>query len=299
MHTRLPPRDAFRSGSDTDAYQIAVITDTDRVQRLDSTLAGLEEHAALTLLLADEVAARVLSSERCGRLYSCEIHAADRVQGESLARRFDVAYCKTDHPVGHALAMLLEKSGVRCVNRARAGRLADHRMLTMTRVAKAGGCVPSFTFCNPADIPYRKAVWKNRKEGDGKKPYIVGPKEGHSAAPAGPQFYQRYIQSRWEYKIYCIGTDYFYYRQRPQLIEPDKHKTREPIAPDERLRRAARTVQDATGLEVASIDFLYSAAEDRYYCTDVNARPGIRHIESGPKRLGRYLLERARGECGV
>ena len=80
-------------------------------------------------------------------------------------------------------------------------------------------------------------------------------------------YYQKYIESKWEYKVYFIDNQFYYYKQVPTLKDPDKMKSRVIIDEIDEVKEYAIKAVDAIGLQIASLDFLKS--EDKFYLTDI------------------------------
>jgi hypothetical protein len=106
-------------------------------------------------------------------------------------------------------------------------------------------------------------------------------------------FYQKFIRSKWEYKIYRIGQDFYYYKQLPVLVDPDKMKSRRTIDPNPELRELAMRATDTIDLKIASVDFLKSK-EGIYYLTDINSTPNFNYVPDGPKLVGDYIKSQAK-----
>ena len=106
-------------------------------------------------------------------------------------------------------------------------------------------------------------------------------------------YYQEFIKSKWEYKVYCIGDDLFYYKQLPLLVNFDKMKTRTIIKKIPELTEMACAATEAIGLKISSIDFLKSK-DGNFFLTDINSSPNFNYIKNGPKIIGDYLIKQAK-----
>jgi len=106
-------------------------------------------------------------------------------------------------------------------------------------------------------------------------------------------YYQEFIKSKWEYKVYCIGDDLFYYKQLPLLVSPDKMKTRQKIDKIPELKEITLRALKTTGLKISSLDFLKSK-EGEFFLTDINSSPNFNYIKNGPKIIGDYLIKQAK-----
>jgi len=174
---------------------------------------------------------------------------------------------------------------------------------------KAGVNVPDFSL-NPykTQPPFDDFIIKNIVD---KKNYAfkgqAEEKEGHmqvrdlraiEEAVGGKEkykyyFYQRFIKSDWEYKIYGIGENIYFYRQIPLLMNPNKMESRHEIEMIPELKEMAYKAMEATGLEITSIDFLKDEG-GKFYLTDINSTPNFNYIKHGPRLIGDYLIKRAK-----
>ncbi|MHA1729658.1 MAG: ATP-grasp domain-containing protein [Promethearchaeota archaeon] len=106
-------------------------------------------------------------------------------------------------------------------------------------------------------------------------------------------YYQEFIKSDWEYKIYGIDEKLFFYRQIPVLIEPDKMKSRVKIEEIPLLKEISLKAMKTLDLKITSIDFLKSD-DERFYLTDINCMPNFNYIKEGPKLIGDFLIHQAK-----
>ncbi|MHA1372936.1 MAG: ATP-grasp domain-containing protein [Promethearchaeota archaeon] len=187
--------------------------------------------------------------------------------------------------------------------------LCYNRFLNSTLLKKVGIRVPEFSL-NPIgkDPPFQNYIVKNiRDQGnyafnplikEKKGKIIVRDERALIEAQGGKEnyqylYYQKFIRSEWEYKVYCIGDELFFYKQIPVLIDPDKMKSRRMIKEIPELREIALKAIKAVGLKVASIDFLQSKNGD-FYLTDINSSPNFNYIQNGAKKIGDYLIRIAK-----
>ena len=106
-------------------------------------------------------------------------------------------------------------------------------------------------------------------------------------------YYQKFIKSKWEYKVYIIGDKIYYYKQIPVLVNPNKMESRRKIDEIPELKELSFKAIETTGLKITSIDFLQNK-NGQFYLTDINCTPNFNYIKNGPKIVGDYLLEQAK-----
>ncbi len=106
-------------------------------------------------------------------------------------------------------------------------------------------------------------------------------------------YYQKFIKSEWEYKIYIIGEDIYFYKQIPVLVNPNKMESRRKIAEIPELKELAFKAVKTTGLKITSIDFLQNK-NGQFFLSDINCTPNFNYIKNGPKIVGEYLIEQAK-----
>jgi glutathione synthase/RimK-type ligase-like ATP-grasp enzyme len=187
--------------------------------------------------------------------------------------------------------------------------LAMHRFLNTTLLKKAGIIVPNSCLIpisfNP---PFPNYIIKNIID---QKNYSFKPKiekkdgkiqvsderalieaettlEGYNF-----YFYQEFIKSKWEYKIYGVGDNLYFYKQLPVLENPNKMETRQTIDEIPELRELAFKAMNTLDLKVSSIDFLKSK-EGIFYLTDINSTPNFNYMKEGYKIVADFLLEEVR-----
>ncbi|TFF85445.1 MAG: hypothetical protein EU517_01605 [Promethearchaeota archaeon] len=209
-----------------------------------------------------------------------------------------------------SLAKLIEReTNIPVINSSEGIWLAYNRFLNSSLLRSNGIRVPDFSL-NPKEEnpPFNSFIVKNIRDRDN---YAFNPKTHTSGkyfkvkderameeafgknAQYSFFYYQKYIPSEFEFKIYGIGENLFYYKQKPILHEPNKMKTRVPIKPIPKLGEIAHKVMDLFNLEITSLDFLKSKQND-FYLTDVNSTPNFNYIKNGSQIVGNYLISRAK-----
>jgi len=187
--------------------------------------------------------------------------------------------------------------------------LAINRFLNSLYLKKAGILVPDFSL-NPSGIkpPFNNFIVKNIID---KKTYTFTPKirkvrgslqiyddRALNEESSGDEqyhylFYQKFIKSKWEYKVYGIGDNFYFYKQIPVLINPNKMESRKKINEIPELKEISKKAMEILNLKIASIDFLKSI-EGNYYLTDINCTPNFNYIKDGPKIVADYLLKQGK-----
>ncbi len=197
--------------------------------------------------------------------------------------------------------------GVKVVNDAQSTWRTMHRFIYATLCRRAGVPVPDFVFEAHTTSHFDTFIAKNvidqhhlrfldRLPVVGTAGKTVPPIP--TAEEAGPDdraeeyhFFQRFLESEYEYKVYGFGDRLLFYRQTPVLVNPNKMATRVPISENEELREMAERTMEVIGLNIVSLDFLKE--DGRYYLTDVNPIPNFNYVPDGPAILGDYLLSLA------
>lgn len=208
------------------------------------------------------------------------------------------------------LVKLIEnETSIPVINSSKAIWLCFDRFLNSVLLEKAGIKTPDFSL-NPVGVspPFDDYIIKNVID---QKNYAFKPKirkiNGHlqvsderaiNEAIKGKEkyeffYYQKFIKSEWEYKVYSIGEDFYFFKQIPVLLNPDKMKSRIEINPIPELEDRVIQIKQLLDLKITSVDFLKS--EDKvYYVSDVNSTPNFNYIKNGPKIVGNYLIEQAK-----
>jgi glutathione synthase/RimK-type ligase-like ATP-grasp enzyme len=209
-----------------------------------------------------------------------------------------------------SFAKLIERdTDIPVINSSKGIWLAYNRFLNSTLLRSAGIRVPNFSL-NPKDDspPFKDYILKNVRDQDN---YAFDPKiiPHNSSIVVKDQraieevygkhaqynffYYQEYIESEFEYKIYGLGEDLYYFKQKPILRDPDKMKSRVNIDAIAELGEIAYKVMEIINLRIVSLDFLKSE-EGLFYLTDVNSTPNFNYLKHGPRIVGNYLLQQAR-----
>ena len=222
----------------------------------------------------------------------------------------DIFFVKAKGDLVLNLIKTIEReTGIPVINSSRSIWLAFNRFLNGTLLDKAGVRVPNFSI-NPLEVDplFDNFIAKNAID---QKNYAFKPtierindtvhifderavneaKEERGNYPF--LYYQEYIESEWEYKVYRIGEKLFFYKQIPILVNPQKMKSRVPIEKDEELTEMAILASDTIGLRVSSMDF-QRTKEGEFFLTDINSSPNFNYIKNGPKIIGDYLIQEAR-----
>jgi hypothetical protein len=158
----------------------------------------------------------------------------------------DIFFVKAKSDLILNLVKLIEReTDIPVINSSRGIWLAINRFLNSTLLRQSGIQVPNFSLNAKGLLPlFSEYIIKNIID---QKNYAFKAQikkiNGHlkvadkraldevngEKAKYTYLYYQEFIKSKWEYKIYCIGDDLFYYKQLPILIEPDKMKSRMKI----------------------------------------------------------------------
>lgn len=210
-----------------------------------------------------------------------------------------------------SLVKLIEReTNIPVINSSKSISLAFNRFLNSVYLKKAGICIPSFTL-NPIGTspPYKEYIMKNIID---QKNYAFKPqikeKEGFfevsdmraidESSGIKPKYshvyFQDFMRSKWEFKIYIIGEDIFYYKQVPVLMNPNKMESRIEIENIPELTEIAFKAAKAIGLKICSMDFLKSE-NGAFYLSDINSSPNFNYIKNGPKYVVDYLIKQAKG----
>ena len=222
----------------------------------------------------------------------------------------DIFFVKAKSDLILNLIKLIEReTDIPVINSSRGIWLAINRFLNSTLLRQSGIRVPNFTLNAKGILPsFKDYIIKNIMD---QKNYAFKAQikkfNGHlkvadkraldevngEKAKYTYLYYQEFIKSKWEYKVYCIGDDLFYYKQLPILVNPDKMKTRTEIKKIPELTEVAYAATEAIGLKISSLDFLRSK-KGEFFLTDVNSSPNFNYIKNGPKIIGDYLIRQAK-----
>ena len=205
--------------------------------------------------------------------------------------------------------LIEQETNIPVINSSSSISLAFNRFLNSVYLRKAGVQVPDFTI-NPVGVipPFKDYIMKNirdqknyafnaqiKKEGEYLK--VADMRAIDESSGTKPKYshiyFQEFVKSKWEYKVYLIGDDLFYFKQIPLLINPDKMKSRIKIDKDIELTEMSYKATEAIGLKISSMDFLRSK-DGVYYLTDINSSPNFDYIKNGSKVVGDFLIKQAK-----
>ena len=203
--------------------------------------------------------------------------------------------------------LIEEQTSIPVINPYKAIWFTINRFLSSTFLRKASIPVPDFSLIpNGETPPFNNYIIKNviDQKNYAFKP-IVDQKNGHFRVADmraldevdGKEikyhflYYQKFIKSKWEYKIYGIGEDVYFYKQLPILINPHKMESRQEIKQIPELKEYCLKAMEIMDLKVTSLDFLKS--KDQFYLTDINCTPNFNYIKNGPQIVADFLLEQA------
>ena len=199
--------------------------------------------------------------------------------------------------------LIEEETSIPVINSYKGIWNAIHRFMHSTRLRKAGILIPDFCM-NPVkwSNPYESYIVKNIID---QKNYKFTPniKEVNSKLKVSDEraldeaddyqylLYQKFIKSKWEYKIYGIGEEQIYFhRQLPVLVNENKMESRREIDDIPELKEVAIKAMETLDLKITSIDFLKSK-EGHFYLTDINCTPNFNYIKNGHKIVADYLIK--------
>ncbi len=222
----------------------------------------------------------------------------------------DIFFVKAKSDLILNLVKLIEiETDIPVINSSRGIWLAINRFLNSTLLRQSGIRVPNFSLNAKGFLPpFNDYIIKNIID---QKNYAFSPQiqrnNGYlnvadqraldeingEKAKYTYLYYQEFIKSKWEYKVYCFGDDLFYYKQLPLLVDPDKMKSRTKIKEIPELTEVVYAATEAIGLKISSMDFLKSK-DGNYFLTDINASPNFNYIKDGPKIIGDYLIKQAK-----
>jgi hypothetical protein len=222
----------------------------------------------------------------------------------------DIFFVKGKGDLILALVKNIEKeTSIPVINSSRGIWYTMNRFMTSVVLQKEGILVPDFSLNPLSDSPpFEDFIVKNIV--DQKHYSFIGKIEkinGHlrifderalKEAQGGKEnyqyfYFQKYIKSKWEYKIYGIGDQVFFYKQLPVLVNKNKMESRVEIEANSELKEIVLKAMRVLDLKITSVDFLRSK-ESKFYLTDINSIPNFNYIKDGVKIVGNYLLEQAK-----
>ena len=204
--------------------------------------------------------------------------------------------------------LIEEETSIPVINSYKGIWLAINRFLNSVFLEKAGIPIPEFSL-NPkgGSPPFGDYIIKNIID---QKNYKFKPivnkingqlmvaderalKEVDKIDPKyNYLYYQRFIKSKWEYKIYGIGEDVFFYKQLPILVNPNKIESRRKIDDIPELKEYCYKAMEVMDLKITSLDFLKS--KDQFFLSDINCTPNFNYIKDGYKIVVDFLLKQAK-----
>ncbi|MFX1419945.1 MAG: RimK family alpha-L-glutamate ligase [Promethearchaeota archaeon] len=221
----------------------------------------------------------------------------------------DIFFLKAKGDLVLAFAKLIEEqTSIPIINSYKGSWLAINRFLNSVYLKKAGIPIPDFSL-NPkgSNPPFRDYIIKNIID---QKNYkfkpIVNKVNGqlmvaderalNEVDKIDPRYkylyYQKFIKSKWEYKIYGIGEEVYFYKQLPILVNPNKMDSRRKIEEIPELKEYCHKAMEVMDLKLTSLDFLKS--KDQFFLTDINCTPNFNYIKNGPKIVVDFLLKQAK-----
>jgi len=201
------------------------------------------------------------------------------------------------------IKVIEEETSIPIINSYKGIWNAIHRFMHSTKLRKAGILIPDYCM-NPVKWtnPFESYIVKNIID---QKNYKFIPKieKGNGRIKVSDEralneaddykylLYQKFIQSKWEYKIYGIGEEQIYFhRQLPVLVNANKMESRREINEIPELREVAINAMETLDLKITSIDFLKSEEGD-FYLTDINCTPNFNYLKNGHKIVADYLIK--------
>lgn len=250
--------------------------------------------------------------EYCRNVAEVSIYIEEEYLLDFSANKFneDIFFVKAKGDLVLSIVKLIEESTqIPVINSSKGIFLAFNRFLNSVLLRKAGINIPDFCLL-PLGLmpPFKEYIIKNiidqknysfnpkinKEEGNLKVIDIRALEEAEGInAKYNHLYYQEFIKSKWEYKIYTIGEELYFFKQLPILVNPDKMKSRTEIPNIPEIAEMAYKATHILDLEISSIDFLKSK-EGIYYLTDINSSPNFNYLKNGPQIVGDYLISRAK-----
>lgn len=206
------------------------------------------------------------------------------------------------------IKLIEEETSIPVINSYKGICLAINRFLNSVFLKKAGIPIPEFSL-NPKGSapPFKNYIIKNIID---QKKYkfkpIINKANGKlmvaderaldEVDKTGPKYnylyYQKFIKSKWEYKIYGIGEEVFFYKQLPVLVNPNKIESRTKIDEIPELKEYCYKAMEIMDLKLTSLDFLKT--KDQFFLTDINCTPNFNYLKNGPEIVANLLLKSAK-----
>jgi glutathione synthase/RimK-type ligase-like ATP-grasp enzyme len=222
----------------------------------------------------------------------------------------DLFFTKGKGDVILGLVRLIEEhTDIPVINSFKAIWLAINRFLNSTYLKKAGIPVPDFSL-NPQGEkpPYKDFIIKNIVDQGVYKfsPKVIEEKGSIRVADKRAMdevdgiehqynflYYQKFIKSKWEYKIYGIGENVYFYKQLPILVNPNKTESRTKIDEISELKEYCLKAMDIMDIKITSLDF-HKSQDNQFFLTDINCTPNFNYMKKGHEIVADYLLEQAK-----
>lgn len=206
------------------------------------------------------------------------------------------------------IKLIEEETDIPVINSYKGTWLAINRFLNSVYLKKAGIPLPDFTL-NPKGIlpPFKDYIIKNIIDQKNYKFKPIVKKQNGQLQVVDERallevntedprynylYYQKFIKSKWEYKIYGIGNKIYFYKQLPILVNSNKIESRHEIDKIPELEEYCFKAMEIMDLKVTSLDFLKS--KDQFFLTDINCTPNFNYIKKGYKIVADFLLEQAK-----
>ncbi len=203
--------------------------------------------------------------------------------------KWDICFIKARGQLVQDQGLRLELVGVPTHNCTNAIHVTNHRLLYSLLAQSAGIPQPEFLVGHENAVPFENYVVKEEcVESPTKFTPLIGHR-GKKVTDNKIYYFQRKINSQWEYKIYSFGESFLYFKEKPTLVNPDKMATRVSIPENSLLREYVEKIKKITKLTITSMDFLEEHGQ--YYLTDVNSAPNFNYIKDGPEILATWLLK--------
>lgn len=221
----------------------------------------------------------------------------------------DLFFVKAKGDLILALIQLIEdKTSIPVINSYKGTWLAINRFLNSLYLQKAGIPIPDFSL-NPKGFPppFKDYIIKNIIDQKNYKFTPIIHKENGQLKVADERalnevdktdprynylYYQKFIKSKWEYKIYGIGDEVYFHKQIPILVNPNKMETRRKINEIPELKEYCYKAMEIMDLKITSLDFLKE--KDQFFLTDINCTPNFNYLKKGHQIVAEFLLKQAR-----
>ncbi|MFX1568827.1 MAG: RimK family alpha-L-glutamate ligase [Promethearchaeota archaeon] len=203
---------------------------------------------------------------------------------------------------------LEEQTSIPVINSYKGTWLAINRFLNSVYLKKAGIPIADFSLNPKGSIPpFRDYIIKNIIDQKNYKFKPIVHKENGRLIVADERainevdktdpkynylYYQKFIKSKWEYKIYGIGEDIYFFKQLPILVNPNKMESRSKIDEISELKEYCYKAMEIMDLKLTSLDFLKS--KEQFFLTDINCTPNFNYIKDGHKIVVDFLLKQTK-----